>query len=246
MARQVTLEALEAQVRWQSDMVGAELRHDPADLRLEIVESIRRYREWISDRGSSYFLRAWAGTLPVGYGHPDGDPTINLGFGVMDISSVDPPVVQVYGMDVYEGQSMNELQKVEFEMRNFYQNDLRSLLDYRTGPLAFFLYDSTKLGILPAVQASLKFVLWYLPDIRDLTEDDDVFDPAINGGEKWVVWDVCEKIASRDNYQPMLAAANLGKASIAQELSRRAPSKVKGGMKRLDTKARQSRSRLPR
>lgn len=240
MAKQVTVEKLEGLVRWQSDMVGAELRLEPADLRIELNDSIRRYREWISDRGSSFYLRPWAGTLPVGYGRPDGDPTINLGFGVMDISSVDPPVVQVYGMDVFEAGQAQELQKVEFEMRNFYQGSTDC------APVAFFLYDSTKIGILPAVQTTLKFVLWYLPDIRDLIEDDDVFDPAINGGEKWVVWDMCEKIASRDNYQPMLAAANLGKASIASELSRRAPAKVKGGMRRLDTRARESRSRLPR
>lgn len=246
MARTFTIERLEALVRWQSDMVGADLRLEPDDLRAEMNESIRRYREWISDRGSSYFLREWTGTFPIGPGHPDTDPTMNLAFGVMDISSIDPPVVQVYGIDVYEDGDMNELTKVEFQQRNFYQNDLRSLLDYRSGPLAFFVYDSTKVAILPPAYAALRFVLWYLPDIRELTEDDDVFDPGLNGGEKWVVWDCCEKIASRDNYQPMLAAAVNGKASVSAELSRRAPSRVKGGMQRLDTKARMSRSRLPR
>lgn len=246
MARQITLERLEHLVRWQSDMVGADLRHESADLRVELNDSIRRYREWISDRGASFYLREWTGTLPIGPGHPDTDPTVNLAFGLLDISSVDPAVVQVYGIDVYENDEMNELVKVEFQQRNFYSDDLRSLLDYRTGPSAFFIYDSTKVAILPPVRAALKFVLWYLPDIRDLTEDEDVFDPALNGGEKWVVWDVCEKIASRDNYQPMLAAAVNGKATVATELVRRAPARVKGGMSRIDTKARQSRSRLPR
>lgn len=237
MALPVRLDRLEEQVRWQADMLRADLRHTSADIRAELNESIRRYREMISDRGNFYFLAEHAGTMPIGQTPARGDGSVNLPFAVMQVEGLDPFPVRIYGVDLMttDGELI-ELERVEFQQRNFYQHRRGT----RGRPMAFFVYDGTRVALLPPPDSAYKYVLWYLPDIKQITEDSDIFDSGLPGGDKWVIWDTCAKLASRDNFPAMLAAAMNGKAEMEATILRK-PLVNAGGMERLDTAGRARR-----
>lgn len=237
----IKLSALEEKVRWQADMQRATKRHTSEEIRREITDSVRRFRELISDHGHPYFLRDFTGLTPVGVGLAKSDPSVNLPFGVVRIEGVDPPCLRIYGFDVACGDKYEELTRVEFSQRNLYQEVCGQ-------PLAFFVYDETSVAILPAPDRAYRYVLWYLPDIRPLINDNDEFHQGLVGGEEWVTWDVCQKLAARDNYPPMFAAAVNSKKEIEAEIVHKAGKLVTaGGIQRRDTyhrdKAKASRRR---
>jgi hypothetical protein len=235
VAQEITLAELEAAVRWQADMERAELRHSSTDLRKRINQSYRRYRELVCDHGHSYFLQSHSGRLTIGPAIDQSDNTTELAWGKLDVGVLDPAVVRVYGLDIHTSGGSYELTGAEWKQRNYYQERF-ARSDY---PQAFFVYDGNTLGLLPPPSSALPYTLWYLPAIRELTADDSVFDMGIEGGDQWVVWDVCHKIASRDNYPPMLIAAERERANVTVELiSRAGKIAMVGTLRRLDTRGR--------
>jgi hypothetical protein len=235
VAREVTLAALEEAVRWQADMERAELRHTPASIQREINQSIRRYRELVCDAGHSYFLNSHSGRLSPAPAVDTSDSATELSWGKLDLGVLDPPVVRVYGVDVRQGSYVTELTGAEWKQRNYYQERYGN-----TGaPMAFFVYDSTTLGILPAPNSALAYTVWYLPDVRELEQAGDVFDPGIVGGERWVVLDVSYKLALRDNYPGVAANIERERMVVQSELMARAGKiSMVGTLRRLDTRGR--------
>lgn len=227
-------------------MERAELRHTSEALLVEINESIRRYREKVSDAGHHHFLQSHSGRLTPGAAVDPSDGETQFAWGVLELGVLDPAVVRIYGIDVRNGQRIDELTGIEWKQRNYYQDRFASS-DF---PQAFFVYDAATVGLVPPPNAAYAYTLWYLPDIRDLVGESDVFDPGLVGGEKWVVWDVCHKLASRDNYPPMIIAADAGRAKVETDIiSRAGKISMVGTMRRLDTKGRNAqkgwRSRWP-
>jgi len=216
-------------------MERADLRHTPESIRRELNQSIRRYRELISDAGHSYFLQSHSGRLTPNPAVDASDGTTELAWGRLELGVLDPPIVRIYGVDVRHGSKVTELTGAEWKQRNYYQD--------RWGnsgiPSAFFVYDGSTLGILPAPNADYAYTVWYLPDVREIEDDGDTFDPGIVGGERWVVLDVCYKLAVRDNY-PGVAANIERERMVAQSelMSRAGKISMVGTLRRLDTRGR--------
>jgi hypothetical protein len=235
VAREVTLAQLEEAVRWQADMERADLRHTGASIRREINQSIRRYRDIVSDAGHSYFLQSHSGRLTPGPAVDPSDGETAVAWGKLELGVLDPPVVRIYGVDVRHGSYVTELTGAEWKQRNYYQERYG-----QTGePAAFFVYDATTLGILPAPSADYAYTVWYLPDIRELEQDGDVFEPGLVGGDRWVVLDVSYKLALRDNYPGVAANIERERMVVQSELMSRAGKiSMVGTLRRLDTRGR--------
>lgn len=235
MARSRTIKELEDMIRWQSDQEEAELRHTSADLRRAMNQSIQRYRERISANGHAYFLESHSGQLTPGAARDPHGTNTKYAWGLLDISSLSPQVVRIYGLDITSHQVITELECVEFSQRNYFQWGV----DDTDIPTAFFGYDEFKIGILPPPDHGYQYTLWYLPLQEDLLEDDDEFNPGLPGGEQWIVWDVMSKLLVRDNYPRLIAAAQAEREAIMVDLLQRASSHSRvGSVKRIDTRNR--------
>ena len=104
----------------------------------------------ISDEGWPYFLKLKSGTLPVGQATDDHDTSIKHPWGELDIEGWEPGVVRIYGMDIHYNGIQEELTAVSYSERNKFSG--RSSLRF---PQNYFIYDQTKVGLLPAPDAGL-------------------------------------------------------------------------------------------
>jgi hypothetical protein len=233
MARSRKISELEAMCRWQSDQEEAELRHSSADLRRVINQSIQRFRERISDNGHPYYLTSFSSQLT-----PGNATDVNgqkLAWGVVDLQSVNPEVVRIYGFDITVNAVNEELDAVEFRERNHYQFGNNE----NTIPVAFFGYNETKIGVLPPPDKGYPFTLWYLPKLEELLEDNDEFNPGLPGAEEWIVWDVMVKLLSRDNYPRLIAFAQAERDMLMVDILARASKHQRTGPpKRIDSRGR--------
>jgi hypothetical protein len=234
MSRSKTLAQLEEQVRWLADQERAVLRHTQAAVRREINQSIQRYRELVSDEGHTYYLKYWEGTIPSGA--TETELGTKLGWGLLEIDAVDPPVTRIFGVDILYDGTIWELDPVEFRERNLYQFGARESWAI---PTAFFVYDENKIGLLPAPQREYKYQLWYLPEADELADDADEFNPGVPGGDQWVVLDVMQKLAMRDNNKQLAIATQREKIQVQSEILKRMTQRQRAGApKRLDTRNR--------
>ena len=238
MARAVTIQQLEDDVRWLADQQEAELRHTSSDLRRAINHSIQAFREAISDNGHSYFLVEHSGTLAVG--HASSQNGTELSWGELDTKSWDPEVVRIYGVDVTVNGSVLDLDAVQFSERNRYQS-------YQFGggvPTSFFGYNETKIGILPPPNRAYNYVVWYLPVLPELTANGDEFNPGVPGAEQWIKWDVMFALLNRDNYPRLLASVAKERQRLWDDILHRANKHQRTGpAKRLDTRGWSRRKR---
>jgi len=231
MARAVTIEQLEADVRWLADQQEAELRHTSSDLRRAINHSIQAFREGISDNGFSYFLTEHSGTLDPGNAVSQNDT--KLAWGVLETRAWDPEVVRVYGVDVTVNGSVLDLGAVSFNERNRFQ-----YYNNESGvPQNFFGYNETTLGIVPPPNRAYNYVVWYLPALPELVNDGDEFNPGVPGAEQWIKWDVMYMLLNRDNYPRLLASVAKERQRLWDDILHRANKLQRSGpMKRLDTR----------
>lgn len=239
MARHRKISELEDMVRWQSDTQDADLRHSSADLRRAINQSIQRFRELISDNGHPYYLTSHSGRLTKGAAEDDNGQ--KFAWGILDTSSFSPELVRLYGFDITVNSVTEELDAVEFKERNHFQFGNNET----TIPVAFFGYNETKIGILPAPDRDYPYTIWYLPLLEELTEDNDEFNPGIPGAEEWIVWDVMFKLLNRDNYPRLLQSVILERDKLLVDILHRARKHQRTGPpKRIDTRGRTANKRL--
>jgi hypothetical protein len=238
MSRPITIAEMERKVRWQADMLRAELRNTSVEVRESINQSIQTFRDQFSWNGDSYFLSSYVGIIPGGPTIIDGMP---MPWGSIDISGVSPGVVRIIGIDVQvNGQVNVELDHISFAERNYTQG-----VWLTAGvPTQFFSYDQNTIGVCPVPMAPYNFVLWYLPVLPELMADDDEFDPGVPGADQWVVFDVCEKLLARDNDPKRVAIFMRQKENIWQSILKAASKRQRvGPTYRLDTRGRKRRKK---
>jgi hypothetical protein len=221
VARTRTLTQILTDLRWQSDQLGATLRHDDTSLTRAVNQSIQRWREWVSEQGSPLYLTAYSSTLTVG-------PTSPYAFGTINVSALSPVCLHVYLMEVTVNGQVLDVPQLPFEARNQYQGVFGPTPTGSTQsiPVGFFRYGTT-LGIVPPPQSAYPFTLWYMGLLPDLVNPTDTFD-GIAGWEEWLNWDVLIKILVRDRdlqaYQTATAERDRLQADFEQRLRQDRPS----------------------
>lgn len=233
MAKPVTMANLEAAVRWQSDNERELLRHTSESVRAEINRSIQRYREKVSQSGDPYYLTSHSDSIQGGETESPTDSTVRYPWSTFDTKPLDPPVARIYSLETDIGGVRAELMHVGFNQRNEFQQD--DDYAWNGNPIAFFVYDETKIGFLPAAAGEMKFTIWYLPVLPDLVGDADEFNPGIVGGEQWIVWDVMHKLYMRDNYTPLIAPTMAQRDMVWDDIRQHLNNHTRSAMHRLDT-----------
>lgn len=166
-----------------------------------INESIQDFRLELSNEDVEAFLTTATGTLTAGV-------VSGTAHGSLPLPD---SAYAVYGLDITVGDRLVNVPPMSFGERNDYQSGTQ-----KTGvPAGFHITNvgaesTTTVGagtiiVAPAPDAAYAYRLWYLPVWTDLSDDTHVFN-TVGGGDRWVVWDVCVKVASRLNDQKNQAA----------------------------------------
>lgn len=202
MSRTVTLSQLRTDIATQADVsISSSGRYDPTKLNRYINQSINRFRESLSSEGVQHYLTSATGTLGTSATSPHP-------FYLLDLSAVNPGVVRVYGVDIqYQGVTTT-LNHIPFTDRDNYGGPTNKGI-----PDAWANFGTYKLAIFPPPSQAITYVVYYLPVATDLSSDSDTFD-GVSGWEDFIVWDVVEKLAARDNYAQAYALITQTKAGI--------------------------------
>lgn len=233
MSRPITIAKMEERVRWQADMLNAQLRNTSEEVRRAINQSAQAFREKFSWDGDPYYLKSYVGVMAGGQ-HTIDD--VAVPWGAIDISGLDPPVVRIMGIDLIVSGIRNiALDHITFAERNDRQGVWRAF----GVPDSFFTYDENTIGMVPAPQAPYQYILWYLPLLPELMADDDEINPGVPGAEEWIVLDVCEMLMARDNNPRQVAVFANQKERRWTEIQRSAGKRQRvGPARRLDTRSR--------
>jgi len=159
-----------------------------------INESIQDFRIELSNADVEYHLTNTSGTLTTGVVSGTAHGSLPLPDSAFAVYALDLTV---------DGQIVN-VPPMSFADRNDHQSGTT-----KTGVPAGFHITSvgqestTTVGngtilLSPAPDAAYPYRLYYLPVWVDLSDDTHVFN-TIGGGDRWVVWDVCVKVACRTN-----------------------------------------------
>jgi hypothetical protein len=183
---------MRADVRWLADTQSLTLRHTDLDLTRAINQSIQRFRELVSSHSINHYLISVTKSTSAG-------ATAPYPFQVLDLSSEVQPVTRVYSVDATVNGTIVPLTAEQFSARTDYQG-------MQGPPAAFASMTTYRLAIMPAPDASYPLVVWYLPQLPDLSADGDTFD-GIAGYEEWVDWDVLIKLFQRDQYPQLYQTA---------------------------------------
>ncbi len=188
MARTRSLVNLRADVRYHSDIQGFTIRHTDANLTRLINQSIQQFRENVSSEGITHYLTSHTATLSAG-------STSGYPFRILDLSAVSPNLVRLFSIWVEcDDNNWLPLRSVDFtEAPNYQWNDDSA----GQIPEAYANITTYTFAILPAPGYAMAYRAWYLPVFTDLSADSDTFD-GIAGWEDWLVWDVCQRVHSRD------------------------------------------------
>lgn len=157
-------------------------------------ESIQDFRIELSNADVEYHLTSTSGTLTAGVVSGTAHGSLPLPDNAF----------AVFGLDLTVDGEIVNVPPMSFSERNDHQSGTT-----KTGvPAGFHItavgqeseasVGSGTIILSPAPDAAYSYRLYYLPVWPDLDEDDDVFN-TIGGGDRWVVWDVCVKVASRLN-----------------------------------------------
>ncbi len=213
-ARTRSLGSLWADIQYRADIPASSDRHPDSNGYRMISESWQALREIVSDNGHQLYLKPAVATLTQGATSPYAFGTISL----------PDDCIRLYGFDVtVSSNDIRALEPVAFAMRNEY----RSVYGVATGiPMGFHIFNmGTELGasvtpgtvgVFPAPDQAYPYTLWYLPSWIDLTNPAYVFN-GIAGWEEFIVWDVCLKIAARDNDMAGTAAIATQERAAALE-----------------------------
>jgi hypothetical protein len=183
-----------ADIRDQADINGATARHSATLLARLANQSHRHLRRQLSIDGAQHYLTSTSGTLGTGTTSP-------YPFYVLDLTQVAPSIVQCFGVHV----------TVQTEVLPLSQVPFTSITDYggtssRGVPQAWAALNTAKLAILPAAGTAYPYVVWYLPVVADLVNDNDVL-AVVEGGDEFIVWDCVARLIMRDQYPQAFAMA---------------------------------------
>lgn len=208
MARTVTLSQLRTDVAAQCDFsIGASGRYTPTLLTRLINQSVQRFRERISNEGMTHYLVATTGTVTSGATSP-------FSFKSLDLSATSPAIVRVYGVDLTVNGIVKTLAHRPFQERNDY-----GAPSITGEPMAWAMYQTTTIALMPAPNQSYSYTVWYLPLLADMSADGDTFD-GVAGWEQWIVWDVVCQLIARDTYQSAYNQAVQLRSEIWQDVIR--------------------------
>jgi hypothetical protein len=186
-------------VRYLADIEGQTDRHPDADLLRRVNASIRALRGMVTARGAPYFLTATtAATLAS---------TQVSGEGYSEVP-YPTTAVQIHGVDVEPSSGSGAwypLQPISWGQRRNARIPGPGYPEFfavRTIPAGSG--SSTVAGTIALFPAagSGQYKIWYLPDFTDLviTGGTDVF-LGLPDWHEWVMWNVVEDIAARDDDQ---------------------------------------------
>jgi hypothetical protein len=209
MARNASLGTIRNDVRAQSDGIGNKLRHTDQALDRLINQGIQRFREKISIEGAAHYLVSTTVALAAGATSP-------YSFASLSLANVSPGVVRVTGVDITVNGDVFSLLHVPFNARNDYGGP-----QAKSQPQAWAQYGTRTLAILPAPDAAYSIVVWYLPILTDLVNDNDTFD-GVAGWEDFIVWDVVRRLTVRDRYPEAFGLATAYAAELWADIVRMA------------------------
>lgn len=201
-----------ADVRFLGDAEGLTARHPDADIARRLNAAIRALRSAVTSRGAPYFLTSssaasFAGTQVSGEGY----------------SEVAWPsdAVSIHGVDVESSEGANDwrpLQPIAWVQRRNAWYGAPTYFAVRTLPIANETATTAgAIDIFPYADSG-RYKVWYLPDFTDLDEADDVF-LGLPDWHDWVVWQVVEDLAARDDDQrETFAIARQKKAEAWQRI----------------------------
>lgn len=186
-------------VRYLADIEGQTARHPDADILKRVNASIRAFRGMVTARGAPYFLTSTtAATLAS---------TQVSGEGYSEVPYPET-AVQIHGVDVESSAGSGAwypLQPISWGQRRNAYTPGPGYPEYfaiRTIPVASGASTTAgAIALFPAA-ASGQYKVWYLPDFTDLVlaAGTDVF-LGLPDGHEWVLWNVVEDIAARDDDQ---------------------------------------------
>jgi hypothetical protein len=193
-ARSRTLLELRAAVRGRCMIESESQLVSDALLNEWINESIQDFRLELSNEDVEAFMTVATGTLTTGV-------VSGAAHGSLPLPD---SAYAVYGLDITVADRLVNVPPMSFAERNDFQCGTQ-----KTGvPAGFHITnigaesDATvgagTIILAPAPDAAYAYRLWYLPVWTDLDADTDVFN-TVGGGDRWVVWDVCVKVAARTN-----------------------------------------------
>ncbi len=200
-----TLTQIIAEVRSASDTQSLAERHPDADLTIYINDSIRSLRGLVTSSGFPYFLEATAPATLVGTAVTGED---------YSVIPFPPTALQIHGIDVgFAGPSYGDwytLRPITWAQRR--DNSTGWGINANVGAFAaprvfavmqlpFGTGAATTPGtiaLFPAANAG-QYKVWFLGDFTDLTAN-DVF-LGLPDWHEWIIQDVVEKLAQRDDDQ---------------------------------------------
>jgi hypothetical protein len=242
MARPVTLASMRQEVRWHCDLEQATLRLTDSELDNRINLSIAKYRSLVTTNGSPVYVSAYETNIP-------NSATLNesgrrMGYSEIDISALPDGVENVLGIDLSVNDVTYEIESTSFSQRNRFLKSGNAL----GVPDRWIMRDNNTIMLLPACQGKHPLTIWYLPEFKPLVNDDDVFDTIITKGQEWILWDVVEDIAIRENYPKLERSAASNRASDEAEILFQMADRFEDNPKRrTNTRARRlNRSRYQR
>lgn len=228
MSRTVTLAELETRVRWQANAVGATLRHTSTRIRVEINQSIQRFRWLVTDAGNPFYLETVGVTIAAG--------------SASAINGVTPPwqtLSIAAGTVAVHDVLLREEAGGEFRKLDAVSLDGGTQYGTQAGvPQAWTALTPSSLAVFPPPDRAYSLLVRYIPLLADLENDADTFEGHA-GWEMWIVWDVLNKLVHRDSKPELIASIKDERAEIerlirsqASRFQRSAP------RRRLDTRGR--------
>lgn len=190
-----------ADVRYLGDYEGLTARHPDADIAKRINASIRSLRAECTTRGMPYFItNTSAATLAST--QVSGESYSEVPFPAT--------AVQILGVDVESADGANDWRRLrpatwgqrrDFEPTYAAAYSAPSEFAVRAIPQGDGTTGTTAgaIALFPAATTG-RYKIWYLPDFVDLDAGTDVF-LGLPDWHEWVIWDVVEALAARDDDQ---------------------------------------------
>lgn len=210
MARNVTLDQLRTDIRFQADLVGASTRHSDTQLARVANQSINRFRERVTIEGCTYYLTRNEATIA------SGKSQTYTAYQEVDISGFSPEPVRTYGVDIVVNGEVLKLHHVPFDDRNDFGGGLALGV-----PQAWAHYQANTLAIFPAPDTQYSAVIYYTPVATDLASGSDTFN-GVAGWEDYITWDCVCRLIVRDQFPAAFQMASVQRSEIFADILRTA------------------------
>jgi hypothetical protein len=196
--KSVTLATLIAEVRSRADIESQTARHTDTQLIWWINRAWQMLRLKLTKDGVTPMFLKWSTPAAMTAG-------VKAGYSFGELS-LPADAAEVFAIDVtISGNEIQSLLPCDLGQRNEYRNQFGEA----TGiPRTFWVEDvgleSTTtlsqghIALLPAPDRAYTYSIGYVPHWVDITNTTYVFNSVANYDE-WVIWDVVQTVAARDN-----------------------------------------------